>query len=168
MNRHDHGKTRGMTLVEVLIATMIVMVAVLSVSAVYLYSGKETVRAIRQAEAARLAQAIRMYAVQEFVNPTTAVVIDVPAVNNTDVVPADMFGGPETLPNRLISTPVRLVWRFKITGGAVDKGVHQHAVTVWICVDIDGNNIVSLEPDETVKNDDLVSTYVFYLYDTAP
>jgi type II secretory pathway pseudopilin PulG len=162
MNRHGHRPDRGMTLVEVLVATMIVMVAVLSVSAVYLFSGKETNRAVIEAEAARLTEVLHSYIVHQYVNPATGAVTDavIPVTPNS-FTPPTLGNQPEMQPNCLINTPQRLTWQFTIVPGITDKGVKQHFATVRISLDSDRNGVVS-------SGDDPMSTYVFYLFDTAP
>jgi type II secretory pathway pseudopilin PulG len=161
MSRRDNS-TRGMTLVEVLIATLIVMVAVLSVSAVYLMSGRETSHAVIEAEAARMAEVLHSYIVHQYVNAATGVVTDAATPVGPDSFTAPTLGNqPDMRPNYLINTPQRLTWRFRIDPGATDKGVRQHIATVEISLDSDRNGVVS-------PGDDPLGTYVFYLYDTAP
>ncbi|MBN1808688.1 MAG: type II secretion system protein [Planctomycetes bacterium] len=164
---------RGMTLVEVLVATVIVMVAVLSVSAVYLRSAGGVNRSVGRAEAARLVQAIRAYTLDEVVDAGTGQVTDATIRSNEAVPPLVAFAeGQEMLPANLAHSPVKLVWEVAVTldgpgPGYVDPGTgvrrHIAATTVALDIEHDGTNGGVVSSGDTVLLKDS-----FFIFDLEP
>jgi prepilin-type N-terminal cleavage/methylation domain-containing protein len=159
-NRHSHG----LTLVEVLMAIVIVLVVIPSIGAMYFYAGSQSDEYVREAEAARLAEAIRAYAADECVDPATGRVTD-GVIRNENVPQTTLYGQPAMLPAALGRFQARLVWELRVEKGAEDRGVVQHICTATIANDIDrdgaARNVLS-------AGDDVLLTSKWHLYDTAP
>jgi len=150
-----------MTLVEVLVATAVVMIAVLSVSGVYITSARKVNRGIMAAEAARLAEAVRAYASEEMMAADGTVTDG--EITCSDVTASPTIGGPEMLPAALVHSPIKLVWKLEIKLlGTVVHGIRQHTAKITVAVDSDGDRAF------TEGDDEVVAKHVFYLYDLEP
>lgn len=152
-----------MTLVEVLTAIVIILVVIPSIGTIYMYAGSQSDEYAREAEAARLAEAIRAYAVEECVDAATGRVTD-GTIRNVDVPQTALYGQIAMLPAALGRFQAQLVWELRIEKGTEDRGVVQHVCTATIANDIDRDgatrNVLS-------AGDDVLAAYKWYLYDTT-
>ena len=131
----------GLTLIEVLVATMVLAVGILSIITVYFAAGHFGRQAIRQSEAARLSRDVANYMERQ-----TTTWMDLVAMKSP---PANRIHSEDLAPYPFRSS-ANLVWRCRVRRYPTWKDESGlYVLDVAIHADDNGDRTFDLEPDDT-------------------
>jgi len=159
--------SRGMTMIEILVALGILAVAIGSILTIFHAGARHGARAREKMEAGRVALAVFDLVDKGFtdgtneygrdgatggISPTTVPFTSQQLFAMTDPAPPPNFS--QWGPAYVTGSPVPLVWQYEISDATTD-GVQLHRLSVTVAVDEDGDGIFdgtgSPEPDRVVR-----------------